>query len=96
MNIETEQESRQTITICNQRGLHARAAGKFVRVASSFESEIWVMKADMVVSASSIMGLMMLGAGIGSQIELWSRGPDALEAMQALTDLINNKFEEEQ
>jgi len=92
----TEDEARRKLTIRNQRGLHARAAGKLVRLAEKFESEIWIMKADMVVAAESIMGLMMLSAGPGSQIELWVRGPDAATAMAELADLIETRgFDED-
>lgn len=84
----TEEEARRKLLIRNQRGLHARAAGKLVRLAARFESEIWIMKSDMVVAAESIMGLMMLSAGPGSEIELWARGPDATAAMDELVDLI--------
>jgi phosphocarrier protein HPr len=81
--------------IRNQRGLHARAAAKFVKVASGFNAQIRVIKGDMDVSGTSIMGLMMLAAGIGTDIELRASGAQAREAMQALTDLIERKFDEE-
>jgi phosphocarrier protein len=90
-----EPEVRRTITIRNSRGLHARAAGKLVRAASQHDAEIWVMRADMVVSADSIMGLMMLSAGPGTEIELWARGPEANEAMAALVQLIERGFDED-
>lgn len=93
---ESDEEARRKLLIRNQRGLHARAAGKLVRLAGTFVSEIWIMKDDMVVSAESIMGLMMLSAGPGSMIELWVRGPDALTAMEQLSDLIENRgFDED-
>lgn len=92
----SEDEARRKVAIRNQRGLHARAAGKLVKLAAEFESEIWVMKDDMVVAADSIMGLMMLSAGPGSAIELWVRGPDAAKAMGQLVDLIENRgFDED-
>jgi len=92
----TEEEARRKIIIRNQRGLHARAAGKLVRLAGKFEAEIWIMKEDMVVTAGSIMGLMMLSAGPGSEIELWARGPDATHAMTELIDLIETRgFDED-
>lgn len=91
-----EEEARRKVVIRNQRGLHARAAGKLVRLAAKFESEIWVMKSDMVVAAESIMGLMMLSAGPGSEIELWVRGADATVAMEELVDLIHTRgFDED-
>ena len=81
--------------IRNQRGLHARAAAKFVKVAGSFTAQVRVIKGDMDVSGTSIMGLMMLAAGIGTDIELRASGAQAIEAMQALVDLIERKFDEE-
>lgn len=81
--------------IRNQRGLHARAAAKFVKVAGGFSAQVRVIKGDMDVSGTSIMGLMMLAAGIGTDIELRASGAQAREAMQALVDLIERKFDEE-
>ncbi|HJT12123.1 MAG TPA: HPr family phosphocarrier protein [Dongiaceae bacterium] len=81
--------------IRNQRGLHARAAAKFVKVAGGFNAQVRVIKGDMDVSGTSIMGLMMLAAGIGTNIELRASGAQAREAMQALVDLIERKFDEE-
>ena len=81
--------------IRNQRGLHARAAAKFVKVAGGFNAQVRVIKGDMDVSGTSIMGLMMLAAGIGTDIELRASGAQASEAMQALLDLIERKFDEE-
>ncbi len=85
-----------TLNICNTRGLHARASAKFVKLASSFESEIHVTRDGMTVDARSIMGLLMLGAGIGCSIDVSAEGPDAEEAMEALTDLVARKFDEDQ
>jgi phosphocarrier protein len=85
----------RTVGICNQRGLHARAAAKFVKVAGSFSAQVRVIKGDMDVSGTSIMGLMMLAAGIGTDIELRASGAQAREAMHALVDLIERKFDEE-
>ncbi len=84
----TEPEVRRKITIRNTRGLHARASGKLAKMASGFDAEIWVMKDDMVVTAESLMGLMMLSASPGTIIELWARGPEAEPAIAALVDLI--------
>ena len=81
--------------IRNQRGLHARAAAKFVKVAGTYNAQVRVIKGDMDVSGTSIMGLMMLAAGIGTDIELRASGTQANEAMQALVDLIERKFDEE-
>ena len=85
-----------TLNICNTRGLHARASAKFVKLASSFESEIHVTRDGVTVDARSIMGLLMLGAGIGCSIDVKAEGPDAEEAMDALTDLVARKFDEDQ
>ncbi len=82
-------------SIRNQRGLHARAAAKFVKLAGSFDAQIRVIKGDTDVSGVSIMGLMMLGAGIGTDIELRASGRQAAEAMAALADLIERRFDEE-
>ena len=81
--------------IRNQRGLHARAAAKFVKVAGGFNAQVRVIKGDMDVSGTSIMGLMMLAAGIGTDIELRASGSQAGEAMRALMELIERKFDEE-
>lgn len=85
----------QTLTIANQRGLHARAAAKFVKLAGTFTSEVEVSRGDTTVSGVSIMGLMMLAAGIGSTIHVSARGSDAADALAALADLVNRKFDEE-
>jgi len=85
-----------TVGICNQRGLHARASAKFVKLASSFESEIRVTRDGVTVDARSIMGLLMLGAGIGCGVDIKAEGPDAAEAIEALSDLVARKFDEDQ
>ena len=85
-----------TVNICNQRGLHARASAKFVKLASSFESEIRVTRDGVTVDARSIMGLLMLGAGIGCGVDIEAEGPDAAEAIEALSDLVARKFDEDQ
>ena len=82
-------------TIVNGRGLHARAAAKFVKLAGAFEAEVMVTKRDMEVSGSSIMGLMMLAAVPGSELELRASGAAAEEAVAALAALIANGFDEE-
>lgn len=86
---------RRTATIVNQRGLHARAAAKFVKCAERFDAEIIVTKADMSVSGRSIMGLMMLAASPGSDIDLAATGPEAAAAVTAICTLIANKFDED-
>ena len=82
------------LTIVNRRGLHARASAKFVKCAEAFQAEVLVCKDDDVVVATSIMGLMMLGASLGSQITLQATGPDAEDALAALTLLVEDKFDE--
>ena len=84
-----------TVAICNTRGLHARASAKFVKLASSFESEVQVIRDGTTVDARSIMGLLMLGAGIGSSIDISAEGPDAADAIAALSDLVARKFDED-
>jgi phosphocarrier protein HPr len=85
----------QDMLIVNQRGLHARASAKFVKLAAQFESEITVIKGDESVNGRSIMALMTLGAGPGSTILVEADGADAREALAALNTLINEKFGEE-
>jgi phosphocarrier protein HPr len=82
-------------TISNRRGLHARAAARFVKTAETFSADITVTKDDSSVSGRSIMGLMMLAATQGSMIRICSTGSDAAQALQALTDLVKRKFDEE-
>ena len=88
--------AKATANICNTRGLHARASAKFVKLASSFESEIQVTRDGVTVDARSIMGLLMLGAGNGCSIEITAEGPDAQEALDALGELVARKFDEDQ
>ncbi|MDX1574732.1 MAG: HPr family phosphocarrier protein [Kiloniellales bacterium] len=83
------------VTIVNGRGLHARAAAKFVKLAGTFDAEIIVARNDMEVSGSSIMGLMMLGAAPGCELELRASGQAAEAALEALSSLIANRFDEE-
>lgn len=81
--------------ISNQKGLHARAAAKFVKTSGAFTADIRVAKGEMDVSGGSIMGLMMLAAGIGSELVIEASGPEAQRAVDALLDLIKRKFDEE-
>ena len=85
----------RTVEIVNKRGLHARASAKFVKLATEFDAEVRVSRDGTVVDARSIMGLMMLAAGIGSTIELVCSGRQAIEAMVALSALVEGKFGEE-
>jgi phosphocarrier protein len=88
-------DARTAATIINRRGLHARAAAKFVKLAEQFAAEIMVCKNGTSVSGRSIMGLMMLAAGIGTKIEVRANGPDASRAVEALAELIRSGFHEE-
>jgi phosphocarrier protein len=83
------------LTIVNKRGLHARAAAKFVQTAEQFEAEITVTKDSTTVGGTSIMGLMMLAAGPGSVITVSAEGPDAEDALNALAALVGELFGEE-
>jgi len=84
-----------TVVICNERGLHARASAKFVKLAASFDAEVRVGRDGQMVDARSIMGLMMLAAGLGSTIDIEADGPQADEAIEALSALVECRFEEE-
>jgi phosphocarrier protein len=86
---------RRTVTICNKRGLHARAAARFVKLAWDFDAEILVAKNGAAVSGRSIMGLMMLAAGPGTALELRATGREAERAITALADLISGGFDEQ-
>lgn len=86
---------KRSLPIGNKRGLHARAAAKFVRTAGQFDAAVRVSFKGQEVSGLSIMGLMMLAAGIGSSIELICSGRQAPEAMTALAALVEGKFGEE-
>lgn len=88
-------EISRSATITNRRGLHARAAAKFVKLASQFQAQVLVSNRGIEVSGLSIMGLMMLAAGPGSSIELKGSGTDAAEALEALGALIDAKFDED-
>ena len=85
---------RRTLVIANQRGLHARAAAKFVKTAGAFDAEITVRKDDTEVSGVSIMGLMMLAAGQGCEIELIASGREAVLAIEAIAGMVAGKFDE--
>ena len=81
-------------TISNKLGLHARASAKFTKLAGSFRCEVWMSKGERRVNAKSIMGVMMLAAGIGSSIEIETSGADEQAAMDALLALVVDKFGE--
>lgn len=86
---------RRTVTIINERGLHARAAAKFVKVAEAFNAQVTVSKDGNSVSGISIMGLMMLAAAPGSELDLHAVGVEAQPVIDALEKLIANRFDED-
>lgn len=85
---------KTTATISNKLGLHARASAKLTKLASSFQCEVWMSRNGRRINAKSIMGVMMLAAGLGSEVELETDGADEQEAQTALLALINDKFGE--
>lgn len=87
--------ARAVARISNQRGLHARAAAKLVKLADQFDAEITVRKGDTVVNGRSIMGLMMLAAGPGCELELSATGEEAAAALRAVVALIARGFDED-
>ena len=85
---------KTTATISNKLGLHARASAKLTKLAGSHQCEVWMSKGDRRINAKSIMGVMMLAAGVGSQVQIETSGPDEQAAMDAIVALINDKFGE--
>ena len=85
---------KTTVTISNKLGLHARASAKLTKLAGSIASEVWMSRGDRRVNAKSIMGVMMLAAGLGSAVEVETNGADEQVAMNAILTLINDKFGE--
>ncbi len=85
---------KSSITISNKLGLHARASAKLTKLAGTFKSEIHLSRNARRVNAKSIMGVMMLAAGVGSEIEIETAGPDEQPAMDALRALVESKFGE--
>lgn len=86
---------RCTAIIANRRGLHARAAAKFVKLAAGFDAEITVTKRGQTVSGRSILGLMMLAAGPGTEVEIAAVGREAEEAINVLGSIIEARFDED-
>ena len=84
------------VTISNRLGLHARASAKLTKLAGSFRSEVFMSRAGRRVNAKSIMGVMMLAAGMGTEVGIEVDGPDEDQALQALLALIHDKFGEGQ
>lgn len=89
-------ESKSALAVINnKRGLHARASAKFCAVAGSWDAAVFVEKDGIRVGGCSIMGLLTLGAGIGSEIKIITEGPQAAEALETLLQLIDEKFGED-
>jgi len=84
----------QRVVICNQRGLHARAAARFVKLAGGYDAAVTVTAKGTAVPGLSIMGLMMLAAGPGTELEISAKGSDADSAVAALANLVANRFDE--
>ncbi len=87
---------RTTLVISNKLGLHARASAKLTKLASSFKCEVFMTRNTRRVNAKSIMGIMMLAAGLGAEVELETEGEDEQQASDAITALVNDKFGEGQ
>lgn len=85
---------KTSTTISNKLGLHARASAKLTKLAGSFPCEVWLSRGERRINAKSIMGVMMLAAGLGSEIELETDGEQEREAMDALLALIHDRFGE--
>ena len=85
---------KTSVTISNKLGLHARASAKLTKLAGSFPCEVWLSRGDRRVNAKSIMGVMMLAAGIGVTVDLETNGDQEQQAMDALVALMNDKFGE--
>ena len=85
---------KKSITISNKLGLHARASAKLTQAASRFESAVWLTKGPRRVNAKSIMGVMMLAAGLGSTVEIETEGADETRAIDAIEKLFADKFGE--
>lgn len=83
------------LQITNKRGLHARAAARFVKIAEQFDAEVTVNKDGETVSGRSILGLMMLAASPGTSIFVNAEGPEAGDALDALETLVSNRFDED-
>jgi phosphocarrier protein HPr len=85
---------KTTATISNKLGLHARASAKFTKLASSFPCEVWMARGGRRINAKSIMGVMMLAAGMGAEVEIETDGPEEQACMDALLALVHDKFGE--
>jgi phosphocarrier protein len=87
---------KNTVTISNKLGLHARASAKLTKLAGSFKSEVFMSRNGRRVNAKSIMGVMMLAAGLGSEVEVEVDGADEQQTMDAIVAMVNDKFGEGQ
>lgn len=85
---------QSSVTISNKLGLHARASAKLTKTAGSFACDVWMSRGERRVNAKSIMGVMMLAAGMGTEVVVQTDGADEEQAMQALLALINDQFGE--
>ena len=85
---------KKSVTISNKLGLHARASAKLTKLAGSYPCEVWLSRGDRRINAKSIMGVMMLAAGLGSTVELETNGQQEEEAMNAIVHLMDDKFGE--
>ena len=85
---------KKSVTISNKLGLHARASAKLTKLAGSYPCEVWLSRGDRRINAKSIMGVMMLAAGLGSTVELETNGEQEDEAMNAIVLLMDDKFGE--
>jgi phosphocarrier protein len=94
--LQDEHMLQKETTIVNKLGLHARASAKLTQLAANYQSEVWMTRNGRRINAKSIMGVMMLAAGIGSTVTIETEGPDEQDAMDALIKLIADKFGEGQ
>jgi phosphocarrier protein len=85
---------KNNVTISNRLGLHARASAKLTKIAGSHSCEVWMSRGERRINAKSIMGVMMLAAGLGSEVEIETNGADEQQAMDAILALIQDKFGE--
>jgi phosphocarrier protein len=88
-------ETSSEVQIVNKYGLHARPAAEFVKLANRFQSDVWIRKEEVEVSGKSIMGVMMLAAECGSTVQVRASGEDSQAAVDALVQLIQNRFGED-
>ncbi|SMF62790.1 phosphocarrier protein [Tistlia consotensis] len=95
MSEQTGQAAARRVVICNKKGLHARAAAKFVKTVAAHDAAVLVRRGESEVPGSSMLGLMMLAAGPGCELELAAEGPQAEAVLAALADLVARRFDED-